>query len=428
MKLEKVIGKSSVVPVILGSSANAYGIVRSFGEYEISSVVVDYIRGPAFYSKNVCGIQYLDQPDREINLIRALLEIGEEIECKNKKAMIFITSDDYLVMTGKNRVLLENKLIFPMSEWKVIESCTNKRMLYECACKIGIPLPKTFVIDNISKMNEALTVIPFPCIVKPIMTVGFNQQLGLHKKVIIVNNTSEMNELINIINDKKLDSISYIIQEVIPGDAKSLYTLSAYSNSEADIIAWSTGHKIRQSPPDAGTITSGFVQEELDLFELGRKLLKGMKLHGISNTEFKLDVRDGQFKLIEINPRPGLWNYSATASGVNLPYECYKDILGAHDGDIVSSDVTLTWCLGIPDFVNVIYRYKKLGYEKDQLSILKWVKSIKNHTVFAILNRADPLPFVFYVTHMVFYALKTIILPLSRKSKICRYHRENAEP
>ena len=56
-----------------------------------------------------------------------------------------------------------------------------------------------------------------------------------------------------------------------------------------------------------------------------RTLLEAIDYRGIFNVEFKLDERDGRFKIIELNPRP-FWLIGHIArAGVDLPWLSYLD-------------------------------------------------------------------------------------------------------
>jgi len=58
--------------------------------------------------------------------------------------------------------------------------------------------------------------------------------------------------------------------------------------------------------------------------EYGLKILKSLHWHGVAMVEFKKDLHDNQFKLMEINPR--FWGSLdlPIASGVDFPYLLYK--------------------------------------------------------------------------------------------------------
>ena len=57
-------------------------------------------------------------------------------------------------------------------------------------------------------------------------------------------------------------------------------------------------------------------------------MLSALGFTGLSGMEFKLDVRDNQFKLIEVNPRPVHVQQLFRAAGINLTYLVYLDLTG----------------------------------------------------------------------------------------------------
>jgi predicted ATP-grasp superfamily ATP-dependent carboligase len=65
-------------------------------------------------------------------------------------------------------------------------------------------------------------------------------------------------------------------------------------------------------------------------------LLAALGYHGIAQTEFRLDPRDEQFKLMEVNPRLWQWHGLARACGVDLPRIAYLDVLGRRQGPVCS--------------------------------------------------------------------------------------------
>ena len=97
--------------------------------------------------------------------------------------------------------------------------------------------------------------------------------------------------------------------------------------------------------------------------------------------------------MIEINARPGLWNKSALASGVNLPYILYCDTLGIKHTYKKKSDKEIVWVNTFSDFYHFIIekrKEKKISYWG---SLKEWFFSIKGKKVNAIWSMADPYPF-----------------------------------
>ena len=65
-----------------------------------------------------------------------------------------------------------------------------------------------------------------------------------------------------------------------------------------------------------------------ELEETSKKFLAAVNFSGLAEVEFMHDVRDGQYKLIEINARVWGWHTIAIAAGVDLPYMSYLNMLG----------------------------------------------------------------------------------------------------
>lgn len=394
VKLQKLKNIDYNVPLILGGGVNGIGLARSFGEKNIKSIILDTAKNFSFYSKYVTGI-ICPHPREEKEFINFLIEFGKDFK---NKPLIFVTNDHWMIPVSKNQNLLIKYYEFSMSDWKVIENATDKRYMYKIAEEIGIDIPQTFYLESITKIDEISNNITYPCILKPVVTVNFAEKLGAPQRVFTLNNKEELQNLSKKILISGLDDREIIIQEYIPGDISDLYTITTYSNKNADIVCYSTGHKLRQRPPVAGTIISGRVIPEPRLYEPAKKLIKKLNFFGIANTEFKYDHRDNKYKLMEINPRPGKWNYSVTASGINMPYLLWQEIRNENSETKLYSDKELIWICLFEDFFNtVLGGFRKKGFPEYSLSLWEYFKSVKGKKVDAIISLSDPLPAIFYL-------------------------------
>lgn len=377
------------IPVILGGYVNGLGLIRSFAHVGIPTICLDLKKSLAFYSRYSISDICPDPVLRERDFIQYLLELGRDLP---HKGMLFATNDIWLVPISKHREHLSKYYLFPMSEWDVIEKCWNKKQLYKTAQENGIPVAKTYFVEKISDLDRVMNDIRFPCVIKPEITIGFMEKLGSKGRTITVSTHDQLIFWRNRLIERGLETTPLILQELVVGPITNLYTITSYSNTNADIIAYSIGHKIRQNPPDAGTIMSGRVKSDPEVLELGTKLIKALGFYGIANTEFKRDERDQKFKLIEINPRPGMWNYSSFISGVNLPYIAYQDLLGEPFKPPLRSEEGKVWIMLIEDFFNSVFFFKRNGYPEYAMSFSEWLRSIRGEKIFAIESWDDPLP------------------------------------
>ena len=271
MNLE-IIKTQEYTPVVFGGWISGYGIVRSLADEGIFSVVVDTKKTIANYSKFAYSLISTDPYEDENKCVEFLIDFAKN-NLKNK-GVIFISNDFWLRFLPKHEDKLNKYYIFTNSSWDIIDLCSDKTKLYQFANKYQIPYPKTTFLTNIYDYENYKNELIYPLVLKPSVTLGFQEKLKM-QKILTINNQDEMEKIVKKIIDVKLDDIEIVLQEKIEGDvSKTLYTITTYSNKDGDVIAYSTGHKIRQAPPDAGTIVSGKVKPEPKLYELIKPIIK----------------------------------------------------------------------------------------------------------------------------------------------------------
>jgi len=400
------------VPIVLGSFINGLGLVRSFGEMAIPSICLDYTRNIAMYSKYSKNFICPHPLKKEVDFIKYLLQLGSRLK---NKGILFATGDDWLMSISKNQKILSQYYSFPMSGWDTIKKIINKSYLYKIADQINIPIPRTFFLDSLKQIKNIKKKIIFPCILKPAITINFAEKLKIGNQVLIIENSEKLDNWAIKIKNAHLDNIKLIIQEQIYGPIKNLYTLTAYSDRKGEIKAYSIGHKIRQFPPEAGTIMSGRLKNQKQILNLGIKLIKKLNFCGLSNTEFKKDEKDGKFKLMEINPRSGKWTYSATAAGLNLPYIAYQETLGVKSisKNRKHTNNELVWLDLLNDLLIALFGYKIRGFCKARISFKEWKKSIKGKKRFAVISVKDPVPMFIHI----YLTFKQMLIFLNKKGK-----------
>lgn len=377
------------IPIILGGGINGLGIARSFGEEGINSIVFEQNKDVAFYSKYSRGIVCPDPVNAQNDFLDYLIKFGNKLK---HKGFLIATSDKFLIVVSRFQNILEKYYYFPMAKWHIIEKLINKEKLYRLASEIGIEKPKTLKVENIGDLQQNIKQITFPVLIKPSITIGFSNLFG--QKAFIINTSSELKEFFGKISQTNFSYKPLIIQDYIPGSVENLYTITSYTNQKNKIIGYSIGYKIRQDPPFTGTITSGKIEHVPEILHLARKLLMASNFFGISNIEFKKDSRDGKYKLMEINPRSGVWNYSAKASGINLPLMAYKDFFGEKLSYKRNPLKDIIWVSLIDDFSLALFGFKKMGYPKQAISFREWSYSIRGKKTYAILNVNDMRPFI----------------------------------
>lgn len=367
--------------IILGNgSATCLGILTSLRLVNIPVFVVSTnLKGLCIYSKYAPFKIFPDptnNPDKYVELLTYLAK-------NNKKDILIPTSDTAVEIISKNKEFLEKYFSVPVPEWSVVEKCLIKEKTYEIAKDIKIPIPKTLKVENMGQIKRISKEVDYPCIIKP----SFHKMKQFfEKKVIEVNCEERLTQICKYLVQHQCYPL---VQEIIPGPPSNLYTLGSVLDCESDPVGVFSGRKIRQIPYNYGVCTLGESLWIPEIVKLGLRLLKKIGYMGISQVEFKLDPRDKQYKLMEINPRPWLWISLSTYCGINLPYILYKMINLNKCSPIIFKD-GIKWHFLFSDFILLIQQIIK---KEPLFHFSDYFRSFFGSRIFATFSLNDISPF-----------------------------------
>lgn len=265
------------------------------GIYIIAGSSYKYAQG--FYSKYCKERIIYPNPSNEGAFIQFILKY-----IKNNKIDVLLPIS-YLTTTtlSKYKAELCKYTKLPIADYESMEIASNKYKTLEMAKKLGIKIPKVY--------NHNENINNFPVVVKRVKEPS---------NIRYINSQEEL---------EKINLQDCIIQEYIPGRGYGFYALFNHGAVRAIFM-----HKrIREYPITGGPSAVAESIYDNKLKDLGLKLLKELNWHGVAMVEFKKDIRDGEFKLMEINPK--FWGSLdlSIAAGVNFPY---LTIMMAQNGDV----------------------------------------------------------------------------------------------
>jgi len=315
------------------------------------------------------------------------------------KPVLFLTSDDFVLGVSRMRANLSPYFLFNIPAEDVVESIINKRMQYEKAKEIGVPIPKTFYPQSVDDLQELQDELEYPLFIKGCFSHIWKESFG-SLKGFLVENKDELYERLGMIFEKKVPAM---VQEVIQGPDTNHFKVSIYISQGAEPLLVFTLRKIRQFPIRFGI---GSCVESIDyseLLEVGLKYFMGINYRGIGSAEFKLDEKDNKLKLIELNPRLWLQNILSTVCGMNFPMVQYLDLTGEQPKPVNGFQKNLKWLNIYMDFQSYwLYRREK------KLTLVEWIKSLKGVKVLSDFAWDDIKPFL----HECQYGLLIFKLPL----------------
>ena len=111
-------------------------------------------------------------------------------------------------------------------------------------------------------------------------------------------------------------------------------------------------------------------------------LLKALDFSGISEIEYKRDVRTGEYRLIEMNPRHWDQHRLGAVSGVNLTEAVYLDLVQGEYEEARQEETAVRWIAEVEYFPVILRNLIKKEYHTAKL--LSYLKGKKTFSVFAV--------------------------------------------
>ena len=122
-----------------------------------------------------------------------------------------------------------------------------------------------------------------------------------------------------------------MVQEYVPGPASNHYFVDGFILEGEDTLTLLARQRLRMFPVDFGNSTfmvSVPPDEVAGAVASLRRLLRSLGYRGIFSAEFKKDIRDGVFRIIEINARPWWYVEFAARAGLDVVKLAYRAALG----------------------------------------------------------------------------------------------------
>lgn len=193
--------------------------------------------------------------------------------------------------------------------------------LLDIAERIGVPVPGAYAVGG-DKGPEygALEHSSSPIVIK--YRKGEALQLPPEERYAIVRDAASF---VRVYEKMRANQACPLVQEYVPGEG---YGMSALFIRDSEPVAVFCHRRIREYPVTGGP--SCFAESVWDprMVDYGVGLLKELRWRGVAMVEFKGDIKSGEYKLMEINPR--FWGSLPLAilAGVDFPVLLYRAAAG----------------------------------------------------------------------------------------------------
>lgn len=291
-----------------GSYQNTWAIVRSLGRKNIDvSVLVSAKNGLSCLSR-YCSHCVLSPPSSDestfVDFLHSYLQ-------KQQVSLLIPVGYKSVEAISKHKTELEKLTSIELPSHENVMIALNKKSTNQLVEKLGIPCPHTVYPISRQDINKLAPQITYPVVIKGICEAGARMVDYAFNQTELIEKYRNMYSTFNL-SDSELP----MIQEYIRGGGFGFFAL--YQRGVCKRVFMH--RRIRENPPTGGASVCAESWYDKQLKEYGIKVLDALKWHGVAMVEFKLDEKDNQFKLLEINPK--FWGSLdlAITAGVNFPY------------------------------------------------------------------------------------------------------------
>lgn len=388
--------QESVPVIVLGSYFTALGVVRSLGRHRIPLFWVpqemDYVRHSRWCRQFPKEVGLPSSPD-ELNSFLEKLPLDE--------AVLIPCSDTWAQAIANLDSRLAQRFLTSLPCADSLDTLMNKAKLAAVLMESRIPHPKTYRLPDEDELRRVAPRNLTNWFLKPEDSQTFRIRFG-RKAFRVTDLQDALQKYRRIVRE----GFNVVLQEYVPGPPSQHYFIDGFSDRDHEIRVLFARQRIRMYPPDFGDssyLTTVPLTEAKSAEKSIRTLLAEVPYRGIFSVEFKVDERDSEFKLIEVNTRAWVYIEFAAQCGVDVTYMTYLDALGQTVPRVDTYPIGRSMSF-LPNDLHSALAMIQAG----KLGAFEWLKSqIKAFP--SIMSLDDPLPDILRYSSCILDGIKGIL-------------------
>jgi predicted ATP-grasp superfamily ATP-dependent carboligase len=232
------------------------------------------------------------------------------------------------------------------------------------AKECNVPTPETAFPGTMSDVERYLTTALFPILVKPTHSGPGAFPIRL------VQTRSELVEFCESVWQTSTSSV--MLQEYIPGGDEMTWAFNGYFDGRGKCLVALTGRKLRNYPPYFGPGSLGVCVHNEQVKQATIAFMQSIGYRGALDLGYRYDVRDGRYKVHDINPRIGaMFRCFVGDDGADIARAVYWDMTGQPVLPITVRDGR-KWIVEDSDWISAL-RY----YRDGKLTLRGWLDSVR---------------------------------------------------
>ena len=382
---QKIVQLNTSVPVVvIAPGYHGHAIARTLGRLGVSVYGVHGDpRSPAarsrYWEENIFWDLESHSPDESVN---RLLQLSREI---GRNPILLATDDSSCLFVADQADKLSLGFLFPQQPAGLVRLLSSKETMYELCQRYSIPTPQTIFPRSRQDVLDYLKTATFPIMLKGIDTVALLRHAGTRMTLVHDEAT-----LIKLYDEWETpDERNLMLQEFIPGSSEMIWMFNGYFDDYSECLWGITGRKIRQYPPNKGVTSLGVCVSNEAVIRQTMKFMKALGYRGILDIGYKYDARDGQYKLLDANPRIGVtFRLFLDENDMDVVRVLYRDLTGQAVPRGKPKDGR-KWMAENFDFVSSVSSLRD-----GTLGVLEWLRSFRHLEETSWFAADDPRPFL----------------------------------
>ncbi len=229
---------------------------------------------------------------------------GESVErlvawarTQDERALLMPVDDVATVAVEEHADELAEWFRFPRQPEGLARRLSSKWTMAQLAQEHGLPTATVARVDDLADLDDLLVEFGLPVVIKRIE--GWSPDARGVASVSVARTRERAREIV------AEHPGNLLLQEYIPGASATSWMFNGYFDEEGRCLFGATGYKVRQYPVSGGFTTLGQLEPHDELQTAVVRFLEGVGYRGIVDLGLRLDVRDGRYKLLDVNPRVG---------------------------------------------------------------------------------------------------------------------------
>jgi len=258
--------------------------------------------------------------DAEV-LVTGLAEIGQRI---GTRSVAVPTDDEAAILLAEHADALSEHFLLPAVSAGLYRQLARKHELFKLCREHNVPTPETAVLSCRAELLAYAREATFPLVVK-----NADPWIRLRAPMVRATRVVWSQPELLAIAESGHEQFRLLVQEHLPIEHAQDWFVHAYFGANSEPLVNFTGIKVRSWPVGGGVTACGHAVPNPELAALAERFCKATGFQGVADLDWRFDRRDGQYKLVDFNPRVGAqFALFQTTGGIDVVRALHLDLTG----------------------------------------------------------------------------------------------------